>query len=94
MIAFDQADFDVRCEWGENGDASLSPEAQVTVAAFCSGEANLVRAFKQCSSGKELATMGFEGDIAPTAEVDVDDCAPILKDDAYVRAEPTDRGHS
>ncbi len=31
--------------------------------------------------------MGFEDDISPIAEVDVDGCAPILKDAAYVWAD-------
>lgn len=38
--------------------------------------------------------MGFEDDIRPIAEVDVDDCAPVLKDGAYERAEPTGGGYS
>ena len=33
--------------------------------------------------------MGFHGDVSPIARLDADDYAPILKDRAYVRAEPT-----
>jgi hypothetical protein len=36
--------------------------------------------------------MGFEDDIAPTAELDVNDYAPILKHGAYRRAEQADEG--
>jgi 2-phosphosulfolactate phosphatase len=66
---------------------SLSPEARVAVAAFRIAELNLCDVLKHCSSGKELIAMGFEGDIPPTAEMDVDDCVPILKDGAYRKAE-------
>ena len=71
---------------------TLSPEAQVAVAAFANAENDIITTLKQCSSGKELIAMGFEHDIAPTAELDVDDGAPILKNGAYVRAEPTGGG--
>ena len=61
----------------------LSPEAHAAVAAFRAVESELPEALTQCSSGKELIAMGFGRDIAPTAELDVDDCAPIMTDGAY-----------
>lgn len=66
---------------------SLSPEAQAALAAFRAAEGDLVNSLRECSSGKERIAMGFGANIHPTAEVNVDDCAPILKDGAYVKAE-------
>jgi 2-phosphosulfolactate phosphatase len=65
---------------------SKSPEAQAAVAAFRVAEPDLCHVLMQCSSGKELIAMGFEDDILPTAEVDVDDCVPVLTDGAYRKA--------
>ena len=67
---------------------SLSPEAGVAMSVFQSVEHRLLSVLTQCSSGKELVAMGFEQDIRLCADIDVDDCAPILKDGAYVMAEP------
>ena len=66
---------------------SLSPEAQAAVAAFRAAEPDLCAVLKNCSSGKELMAMGFEDDIPPTAEMDADNCVPILRDGAYIKAE-------
>jgi 2-phosphosulfolactate phosphatase len=65
---------------------SRSPEAQAAVAAFRAAEVDLLSSLRQCSSGKELIAMGFEDDIPPAAELDVDECVPILEDGAYRRA--------
>jgi len=69
-----------------NLSGSLSPEASVAVAAFDRVQEKLLKTLKQCTSGKELIQMGFEQDIPPTAEVNVDECAPILKDRAFANA--------
>ena len=66
---------------------SLSPEAQVAVAAYHNARKNLVEVFDQCGSGQELRARGFAGDIALAAQVDVEDCAPMLRHGAYVKAE-------
>jgi 2-phosphosulfolactate phosphatase len=66
---------------------SLSPEAQMAVVAYYHARENLVEVFDQCGSGKELRERGFEGDIALAAQVDVDDCAPMLQNGAYIKAE-------
>lgn len=68
---------------------SLSPEARLARDAFCGVESDLLARLKECSSGKELIDMGFEDDIFLIAQMDVDDCAPVLKDGAYRKAEPT-----
>jgi 2-phosphosulfolactate phosphatase len=66
---------------------SLSPEAQVAVVAYQHARETLVEVFEQCGSGKELRAKGFAGDIALAAQVDVDDCAPMLRHGAYIKAE-------
>jgi 2-phosphosulfolactate phosphatase len=66
-----------------NLSGSLSPEASVAVAAFDRVQEKLLETLKQCTSGKELIQMGFEQDIPPTAEINTDKCAPILKDGAF-----------
>jgi 2-phosphosulfolactate phosphatase len=71
---------------------SLSPEADGAVSVFRGAEHQLLSVLTACSSGKELVAMGFEQDVRLCADIDVDDCAPILKDGAYVMAEPF-RGH-
>jgi len=68
---------------------SLSPEAKAAVACFQSTKDNLQSVLKQCSSGKQLIEMGFEKDIHPISELDVDDCAPVLKDDVFIKGELT-----
>jgi 2-phosphosulfolactate phosphatase len=72
---------------------TVSPEARVAVDAFRGAASELQARLKECSSGKELIAMGFEDDIAIIAQMDVDDCAPFLKDGAYRKAEPEDPGH-
>ena len=64
---------------------SQSPlgSSRAAFAAFRAVESDLVTVLKQCSFGKELIAMGFEDDIPPTAELDVDDCVPVLIDGAY-----------
>ena len=69
----------------EHLKGSLSPEAVVAVTAYRNSVSNLLEILYQCSSGRELTDKGFAHDIPITAEVDVDDCAPILRDGAYVK---------
>lgn len=62
---------------------TLSPEAHIARAAFHSVKGDLVRTLRGCSSGRELVERGFEDDVAIAADLDLDDCAPILRDGAY-----------
>jgi 2-phosphosulfolactate phosphatase len=66
---------------------SLSPEAQAAVAGYRGASDNLLESFERCASGKELCEKGFARDIALAAQVDVDDCAPVLRHAAYVNVE-------
>jgi 2-phosphosulfolactate phosphatase len=66
---------------------SLSPEAHMAVLAYHHARENLVEVFGQCGSGKALRERGVEGDMALAAQVDVDDCAPMLQNGAYIKAE-------
>lgn len=67
---------------------TMSPEARIAVDAFHGAASDLLTRLKECSSGKELIARGFEDDIYLIAQMDVDHCAPVLKDGAYRKAEP------
>jgi 2-phosphosulfolactate phosphatase len=66
---------------------TVSPEARLALDAFRGAAADLLGRLKECLSGKELIDMGFEDDISIIAEMDADDCAPILKNGSYTKAE-------
>jgi 2-phosphosulfolactate phosphatase len=68
-------------------DGWQSPEALVALAAFRAVESELDHALRQCSSGKELIEWGFATDVKLAAQLDVSACAPLLVNDAYIRAE-------
>ncbi|MBW4528768.1 MAG: 2-phosphosulfolactate phosphatase [Phormidium tanganyikae FI6-MK23] len=63
---------------------TLSPEAQIAIAAYQSVQSNLKSLLKQCSSGKELIAKGFEQDVDLAAEINVSTCVPTLVDRAYL----------
>lgn len=64
---------------------SLSPEAQIAIAAFHRNKNNLLGNLKKCSSGKELIARGFESDVDLAAAFNVSSCIPIFKDNFYKR---------
>jgi 2-phosphosulfolactate phosphatase len=64
-----------------------SPEALVALAAFRAVESELDNELRQCSSGKELIEWGFATDVMLAAQLNVSACAPLLVNDAYIRAE-------
>jgi 2-phosphosulfolactate phosphatase len=68
---------------------TLSPEARLAVGAFLSVRDDLPRILRECSSGKELVERGFPQDVTMAAEINVDDCAPLLLAGAFQQAEPT-----
>ena len=66
---------------------TLSPEAGAALAAFRSSEDALLTRLKQCSSGKELISKGFEADIELIGQLDVENVAGRLVDGVYGQAE-------
>jgi 2-phosphosulfolactate phosphatase len=64
----------------------LSPEAAGAVAAFKEAEPELERRLRQCSSGKELIERGYLEDVRLAAQLNASDCAPTLKNGAFVGA--------
>lgn len=64
----------------------LSAEARVAQRGFRAAQGGLVGLLRDSVSGRELADMGFSSDVALAAEFDVSDCAPLLREGAYVRA--------
>jgi 2-phosphosulfolactate phosphatase len=71
-------------------DGRLSPESAAALAAFRDAEPRLGEYLHRCGSGKELVELGFAEDVRLAAELDVSDCAPLLTDEAYIRAESRD----
>jgi 2-phosphosulfolactate phosphatase len=65
-----------------------SPEAEAAIAAFESAQPRLAEMLRQCGSGQELIQRGREPDVTLAAELNVSECAPILRDGAYQRSEP------
>lgn len=61
-----------------------SPEAELAVAAYRAVRDRLPVFLLACSSGREHAAKGTEGDVALAAQLDVSDFAPRLVDGAYV----------
>ncbi len=72
---------------------SLSPEARAAVAVFHAAQSSILDTLRQCSSGKELVSLGFEEDVHLAAQVEVDTCAPVLRDGAYVWTGRSTGGH-
>jgi 2-phosphosulfolactate phosphatase len=65
---------------------SPSAEARAAREGFLASQGELKALLEDSVSGRELADLGFSGDIALAAEIDVSDCAPVLREGAYVRA--------
>lgn len=63
---------------------SLSPEAQLAVAAYRGVHQFLERLVKQCGSGQELIERGFKRDVDLALEMNVSECVPTLVDGTYV----------
>ena len=61
-----------------------SPEAELAVAVYRAVRGRLPAFLLACSSGREHAGKGTEGDVALAAQLDVSDFAPRLVDGAYV----------
>jgi 2-phosphosulfolactate phosphatase len=63
--------------------ATRSPEAAATEAAWrgCAGRAGEL--LRDCTSGQELAAIGYAADVAVAAGHDAEDTVPVLADGAY-----------
>jgi 2-phosphosulfolactate phosphatase len=69
----------------EHLKGSLSPEAEAARAVYRNPESNMQETLNRCISGRELTEKGFAHDVRVSADVDADDCAPVLRDGAYVK---------
>ena len=66
------------------GISGLSPEAEQAAAAFVVAEHGLRDRLAASSSGRELAAIGFGGDVTVAAELDASDVVPVLEGEAFV----------
>jgi 2-phosphosulfolactate phosphatase len=62
---------------------SLSPEAELALAAFERFRTRLHDTIRECGSGRELLERGFARDIELAADYAVSDCVPIFRDDRF-----------
>ena len=62
---------------------SMSPEAQLALAAYRDVCHRLKHLLKQCSSGRELIDRNFTQDVDLAAELNISSCVPTLIDAAY-----------
>lgn len=60
-----------------------SPEAEAAVATFRAAEPELRERLRACASGRELIERGFASDVDIAAELNADDCVPVLRDGAF-----------
>jgi 2-phosphosulfolactate phosphatase len=65
-------------------EGSLSPEAQLAVAAYQGMRSNLESLIKQCGSGRELIEQGFEQDVDLAMQLNASNCVPILTEGVYI----------
>jgi 2-phosphosulfolactate phosphatase len=61
-----------------------SPEAYAAKSAFLAAESELKKLLLRCGSGKELMERGYEEDVLIAAELNVSECVPTFKEDAYI----------
>lgn len=60
-----------------------SPESASAISAYHHAVPNLNLLLRQCSSGKELISKGFQSDVDLSAELNVSEGVPKLHDQAY-----------
>lgn len=65
-----------------------SPEAEHAAGSYRLVRDHLADALQRCSSGQELAVMGFKDDVVAAAQLDTDDVVPLLTADGFVGATP------
>jgi 2-phosphosulfolactate phosphatase len=64
---------------------SLSPEAELAVAAFERASSNLTSQLLDCASGKEKVVRGEKRDVLLAAELNASSCVPLFNNNAYKR---------
>lgn len=64
--------------------ADLSPEAEVSRAAYEAVASELPSRLRACASGRELVERGFGEDVEIAAQVSVSEVVPILRDGWFV----------
>ncbi|BCY13692.1 hypothetical protein L3i22_087800 [Actinoplanes sp. L3-i22] len=78
--------------WGAgaflDGFDALSPEGEMAVAAYRAVAGRIPEALAACSSGRELAAIGFGADVALAGEVDSAEVVPVLQDGWYRGVRP------
>lgn len=60
-----------------------SPEASIAEAAFLSVAHSLSETLSSCSSGRELIERDYTQDVELASQLNVSNCAPVMKDGAY-----------
>jgi 2-phosphosulfolactate phosphatase len=70
------------------GAGGASPEARAAIAAYGAVRGDLASALSDCASGRELVAAGFADDVEIAADHDAAVVVPVLRDGAFVSAEP------
>lgn len=68
-------------------EQELSPEAEHARASYELTAGGVGAALAGTASGRELAVIGFAGDVAAAADLDADDAVPVLGPDGFISAE-------
>jgi 2-phosphosulfolactate phosphatase len=68
---------------------TLSPEAEVAVAAFERFRNHLYEALRECVSGRELVERGFAQDVEMAADYAVSEGVPLFRTDRFTRVVQT-----
>lgn len=63
---------------------TMSPEAEMAVAAWRAVRDRVGAALEECASGRELIAAGYSTDVLVAAEVDTSRSVPVLVDDVFV----------
>ncbi|MGI8854372.1 MAG: 2-phosphosulfolactate phosphatase [Thermomicrobiales bacterium] len=61
-----------------------SPEAIAAIAVYAAAAAALLPFIAACSSGRELAALGYAGDVEIAAHLDASETVPLLRDGAFI----------
>jgi 2-phosphosulfolactate phosphatase len=77
---------------GRSADGA-SPEALAAVAAFAAARHDLAGALARSASGRELAAVGFDDDVASAAVLDAEVVAPVLAGPEFAAVEDSEAGH-